>query len=112
MATAVGGAACLGYAFGLLLHAAILASGIAVVVAVVACYVAWSFGDRVVLRAAEATAVGPEDEPRLHNLVEGVALAAGMSKPALHVSSQRALNSLATGRSPGSSSIVVTCTRM
>ena len=108
MATAVGTLAFLGYALGLVLHAPILAAGLAIVVAVLACYVAWSFGDRVVLRAAEATAVGPEDEPRLHNLVEGVALAARMPKPALHVSSQRALNSLATGRSPGSSSIVVT----
>ena len=43
---------------------------------------AYFTGDRLVLASARAREVTPEEEPRLHNIVEGLAIAAGVPKPA------------------------------
>jgi heat shock protein HtpX len=65
-------------------------------------------GDKLVLRASRARPVTHEDEPRLHNIVEGLSLAAGLPKPAVYVVPEKAPNAFATGRDPEHSSIAVT----
>ena len=67
-----------------------------------------STGDRIVLASARARAVTPEEEPRLHNIVEGLAIAAGVPKPAVYVVPEQAPNAFATGRDPEHSSVAVT----
>ena len=49
-----------------------------------------------------------EEQPRLHNIVEGLAIAAGIPKPKVYVIPERAPNAFATGRDPEHSSIAVT----
>ena len=49
-----------------------------------------------------------EEEPRLHNIVEGLAIAAGCPKPRVYVVPEQAPNAFATGRDPEHSSIAVT----
>jgi len=66
------------------------------------------YGDKVVLRSTGAKKVTPEQEPRLHNVVEGLAIAAGVPKPEVYVVSEMAPNAFATGRDPEHSSIAVT----
>ena len=66
------------------------------------------YGDKVVLRSTGARKVTPEQEPRLHNVVEGLAIAAGVPKPEVYVVSEMAPNAFATGRDPDHSSIAVT----
>ena len=66
------------------------------------------YGDRMVLAATGAREVAPEEEPRLHNIVEGLAIAAGVPKPRVHVVPELAPNAFATGRDPEHSSIAVT----
>jgi heat shock protein HtpX len=66
------------------------------------------YGDRMVLAATGARAVSPNDEPRLHNIVEGLAIAAGLPKPRVYVVNEQAPNAFATGRDPEHSSIAVT----
>jgi heat shock protein HtpX len=70
----------------------------------------WSYryGDQVVLRSSRAQPVTAEQEPRLHNVVEGLAIASGLPKPAVYVVPERAPNAFATGRDPEHSSIAVT----
>jgi heat shock protein HtpX len=65
-------------------------------------------GDKLVLRASRARPVTQEEEPRLHNIVEGLALAAGLPKPAIFVVPEKAPNAFATGRDPEHASIAVT----
>ncbi len=60
------------------------------------------------LASARARAVTPEDEPRLHNIVEGLAIAAGVPKPAVYVVPEQSPNAFATGRDPEHSSVAVT----
>ena len=49
-----------------------------------------------------------DDEPRYHNLVEGLCVSAGLPKPELYVIDDDAPNSFATGRNPDHAAIVVT----
>ena len=71
-------------------------------------WVAFSQGDRIVLRLTGAAEVTADDEPVLHNVVEEMAIAAGIRKPGLFVIETRALNAFATGMSPAHSAIGVT----
>jgi heat shock protein HtpX len=65
-------------------------------------------GDRIVLASARAKEVTPQDEPRLHNIVEGLSIAAGIPKPRVWVVPERAPNAFATGRDPEHSHVAVT----
>ena len=71
-------------------------------------FYSYRFGDRIVLRQSRARAVSHEEEPRLHNIVEGLAVGAGTPKPAVYVVPERAPNAFATGRDPEHASIAVT----
>lgn len=80
----------------------------AAVVALVLAVVAYLNAFRVVLRVSHAQPVSAEEEPRYHNLVEGLCVSAGLPKPDLYVIEDDAPNSFATGRSPAHAAIVVT----
>ncbi len=97
-----------GYAIGLLTQqgSAWLIFGLAL--AVVLSAGSYFYGDRIVLASTRARQVTPEQEPRLHNIVEGLAIAAGIPKPRVYVVPEQAPNAYATGRDPEHSSIAVT----
>jgi heat shock protein HtpX len=62
----------------------------------------------VVLASARAREVTHEEQARLHNVVEGLSIAAGIPKPRVYVIPERAPNAFATGRNPEHASIAVT----
>jgi heat shock protein HtpX len=97
-----------GYAIGVIYGTGWAGLAIAVVVALLLQLGAYFGGDKLVLRSARARAVTREDEPRLHNIVEGLAIAAGIPKPNVYVVPEQAPNAFATGRDPEHSSIAVT----
>ena len=80
----------------------------AAVVALVLAGAAYLYADRLVLRLSHARPVSPDEEPRYHNLIEGLCVSAGLPKPELYVVDDAAANSFATGRSPAHAAIVVT----
>jgi heat shock protein HtpX len=98
----------LGYLFGVLLGAGIAGLIVALAIAGGMSWYSYRYGDRLVLRAARARPVTHEEEPRLVNVVEGLALASGLPNPAVYVVPEPALNAFATGRDPEHSSIAVT----
>ena len=53
---------------------------IALAIALVLSFTSYRFGDRIVLASTRAKAVTAEEEPRLHNIVEGLAIAAGRAE--------------------------------
>jgi heat shock protein HtpX len=65
-------------------------------------------GDRLVLASTRARETTPEAEPRLHNIVEGLSIAAGIPKPRVYIVPEQAPNAFATGRDPEHASIAVT----
>lgn len=70
--------------------------------------IAWWKSDAVALAMSHARLTTPDDHPRLHNLVEGLCIAAGLPKPRVYVVDDAAPNAFATGRSPQHAAIAVT----
>ena len=97
-----------GYLFGILFQAGVAGLIVALGISSVMSYVSYVSGDRLVLRAARARPVTHEEEPRLHNIVEGIAIAAGVPTPAVYVIPEQSPNAFATGRDPEHASVAVT----
>ena len=97
-----------GYALGLIYGSGPVGLVIALVIAGFMSIGSYRYGDKVVLASARAREVSAEQEPRLHNVVEGLAIAAGTPKPRVHIVPEQAPNAFATGRDPDHSSIAVT----
>lgn len=97
-----------GYAIGLLTQQGPVWLVVGVGLAVVMSIGSYLYGDRIVLASTRAREVTPEEQPRLHNIVEGLAIAAGLPRPRVYVVPEQAPNAYATGRNPEHSSIAVT----
>jgi heat shock protein HtpX len=93
-----------GYFFGGGLFGLVLALGIAVVMS----FASYRYGDRIVLRVSRARSADEQEYPKLHNIVEGLAIAGGIPKPDLYVIPEQAPNAFATGRDPEHASVAVT----
>ncbi len=101
--------ALIGYAIGFLFfRGGVAGVVIATVLAVALSLGSYFAGDRIVLASTGAREVTAEQEPRLHNIVEGISIAAGVPKPRVYVVPEQAPNAFATGRDPQHSSIAVT----
>lgn len=71
-------------------------------------WASYQYGDRVVLSSTGARlAEGPE-YIYLNNIVEGLAISAGIPKPNVYVVASRELNAFATGKNPENASVAVT----
>jgi heat shock protein HtpX len=97
-----------GFGLGYLFSSGIAGLIVAVVIAAGLSIGSYRYGDRLVLASTRAREVTSEQEPRLHNVVEGIALAAGIPKPRVYIVPEQAPNAFATGRDPEHSSIAVT----
>jgi len=64
--------------------------------------------DRIALAVNSARAADPAEYAQLHNIVEEVAIAAGLPKPGVYVIDTDSPNAFATGRGPKHASIAVT----
>jgi heat shock protein HtpX len=98
----------IGYAIGVLFFSGPVGLVVALIVAGALSLSSYFYGDRLVLASTRAREVSAEDEPRLHNIVEGLAIAAGVPKPKIYVVPEQAPNAFATGRDPKHSSLAVT----
>lgn len=100
--------ALIGYVIGAMTSSGVVGLVLALVVAIVMSLGSYFYGDRLVLASTRAKEVSAGEQPRLHNIVEGLAIAAGIPKPRVYIVPERALNAYATGRDPEHSSIAVT----
>src|SRR5918912_913117 len=65
-------------------------------------------GDRMVLAASHAREISHDDAPVLFNVVEEMAIAAGLPMPKVYIIGDSAPNAFATGRDPEHASVAVT----
>jgi heat shock protein HtpX len=98
----------LGYLFGYLLGGGVFGLVAALGIAAVMSFASYRYGDRIVLRVSRARPADPQKYAQLHNIVEGLSIAAGLPKPALYVIPEQAPNAFATGRNPEHASVAVT----
>jgi heat shock protein HtpX len=97
-----------GYALGYFFATGPVGAIFALIVAAALSVGSYRYGDRIVLASARAKEVSAEEEPRLHNIVEGLSIAAGIPKPRVYVVPEQAPNAFATGRDPEHASVAVT----
>jgi heat shock protein HtpX len=80
-------------------------------------FIVWGFmalisyfqGDSIILSMAKARKVGPDDAPRLYNVVEEMKIASGLpNMPAVYIIDDPSPNAFATGRNVEKASIAVT----
>jgi len=81
---------------------------IAVIVSVIMTLSGFYAGDRVALASAGAKPIEKKDHPDLYNLVENLAIGAGLPTPKIYVMQDPSANAFATGRDPEHASIAVT----
>ncbi len=103
---------------GILLAGAVIAGyliglgdyGVAIAIVLVALYVffAYGAGAGVILAVSGAHELREGEEPFLRNVVEGLAMAAGIPQPKIWIMEDAGMNAFATGMDPKNSHIVFT----
>jgi heat shock protein HtpX len=81
---------------------------VALVLAGVGAFFSYWKSDAVALAMSHAHPADPVEYGRLHNVVEGLCIAAGLPKPRLYVIEDDAPNAFATGRDPKHAAVAVT----
>lgn len=77
-------------------------------IAAIGSWTGYYYSDRIVLSISGARPVTKEEYPYLYNVIEGLALAAGVPTPRAYVIDDSAPNAFATGRDPEHAAICVT----
>ena len=100
----------IGYVIGLYFFDSALAGLIiALIVWGIMNLVALFQGDSIILSMSGARKIGPQDHPRLYNVVEEMKIASGLEKmPDVYIIDDPALNAFATGRDPNHASLAIT----
>jgi len=82
---------------------------LALLIWIVMTLVGYFQGDSILLSLSKARKIGPDDMPRIYNVVEEMKIASGMEKmPDIYIVDDPALNAFATGRDKNHASIAVT----
>jgi len=81
---------------------------IAGVIAIIYGLIGYYAGDKMVLWSSRAIEADPKKYLHLHNVVEVLAIAAGIPKPKVYIINDPSPNAFATGRDPNHSSVAVT----
>jgi len=98
----------LGWIFGEAYGAGQAGVLIALILALFISLITFFYGDKMVLGISGARPVDRRENPYLANVVEGLAIAAGIPAPKAYIVEDSAPNAFATGRKPDNSSIAVT----
>lgn len=98
----------LGWFFGQITELGSYALIPAFIIAVLMTIGSYYGSDKIVLAVSRARPVSREEYPYLYNVVEGLAIAAGLPKPRCYIINDTAPNAFASGRNPENSVIVVT----
>ncbi|MBI4993806.1 M48 family metallopeptidase [Candidatus Wolfebacteria bacterium] len=80
----------------------------AVIFSVLMNIVAYWYSDKIVLKMANAQAIEKKDFPELYNIVENLAITAGLPLPKIYIVNESQPNAFATGRNPEHAVVAVT----
>lgn len=87
---------------------AVAFGAIGLVLAIVAALTSYYSGDTMILRMSGARFIEHSDDPELYNVVEEMAIAAGVPPPPVYLIEDTALNAFATGRDPQHAAVAIT----
>lgn len=98
----------LSWTFGQLFEFGPYATALAIIIAIGMTFGSYYASDKIVLAVSKARPVTKQEYPYLYNVVEGLAIAAGLPKPRCYIIDDTAPNAFASGRNPKNSVVVVT----
>jgi heat shock protein HtpX len=81
---------------------------IAVIFSISMSIMSYWYSDKIVLRMTNATPVSKENARELYNIVENLAITAGLPTPKIYIINESAPNAFATGRNPEHAVVAVT----
>jgi heat shock protein HtpX len=91
-----------------LIPSVILGAIVAFVLACLGATWSWFGGASAVLAMSGAREIQKPDDPQLFNIVEEIAIAAGLPMPRVYLINDTAMNAFATGRDPRHASVAIT----
>ncbi|MDR1377799.1 MAG: M48 family metallopeptidase [Synergistaceae bacterium] len=71
-------------------------------------FFSYMMGENIILNAAGAQEVTRDDNPKLYDRVENVAIMAGLPTPKIYMIDDESLNAFATGRAPNTATVALT----
>jgi heat shock protein HtpX len=86
----------------------LIVGGLGGVLALLFALVGYYSGDSFILATSGARRIRHQDDPELFNVVEEMAIAAGVPMPRVYLINDPALNAFATGRDPRHASVAIT----
>ena len=100
----------MGYAMGMyFFNSGLGGLAMALAVWVIMNLVAFFQGDNILLALHKARKIGPDDHPRLYNIVEEMKIASGLeTMPAVYIIDDQAMNAFAIGRDKNNAAVAVT----
>lgn len=98
----------MGYVFGQLTYFGYTGVALAAIIAIGMSWGSYYYSDQLVLKMSKARPVEKSEFPQVLNIVEAIAIAAGVPTPKMYVIDNPSPNAFATGRDPEHSAIAVT----
>ena len=99
----------LGYVLGWYFGNGLVGIIVALIIWAIMNLIAYFQGDALILSVSGARKIGPDDYPRLWNVVEEMKIASGLEKmPDVYIIDDPAMNAFATGRDPKHAAVTVT----
>jgi heat shock protein HtpX len=98
----------IGFFFGTFTNSGFWGIGIAAVVAIAMTWGSYFSSDKIALAMSRAKPAEGTRYRQVHNIVEGLSIAAGIPKPRVYIVEDTAPNAFATGRNPEHGAIAVT----
>jgi heat shock protein HtpX len=81
---------------------------IAFVIALITSFTSYYYSDKIVLQISRAHLIEKDNDTRVHYMVEGLSIAAGIPMPKIYIIEEDGMNAFATGRNPQNGVIVLT----
>ncbi|MCD4705564.1 M48 family metallopeptidase [bacterium] len=98
----------LGWIFGQMYNFGYYGLGIAIAISISMSLFSYYKGDKVALWTAGAKPIKKEENPYAYNMVENLAITAGIPTPKVHIIQDQAMNAFACGRDPEHASVALT----
>ena len=96
------------YRFGAGSNFSIFILVIAFIISLIASFTSYYLSDKIVLQISGAHPIDRETDTRVHYMVEGLSIAAGIPMPRVYIIEENGLNAFATGRNPKNAVITLT----
>ena len=96
------------YRYGAGSNFSIIILVVAFVIALITSFTSYYYSDKIVLQISRAHPIDRDTDTRVHYMIEGLSIAAGIPLPRIYIIEENGMNAFATGRNPQNGVLVLT----